>query len=258
MVSIEVEGKTPEEAIEKALDMLSASREKVKVEVLDEGSKGLFGMIGSKQAKVKATLLELEDDDSVPADSSPESFAPRTSHAGTKPPRPITSEELHDSPANDAIAMEVLEELLQRMGFTATITKEVENDKITLSIEAGEDSSILIGKRGKNLNGLQYIVNRISARKDENSKPVTIDIEGYRERRKDSLEAMAKRLAGKCKSSRRSVETDPLSAADRRLIHMALKDDPDVQTQSRGEGAYKNVVIKPKSRGGDRSGSARR
>ena len=256
MVSIEVEGKTPEEAIEKALGMLSATRDKVKVEVLDEGSKGLFGMIGSKQAKVKATLLELDDSD--PAGASAEGFTPRPSHAGTKPPRPITSEELEESPTNDTLAKEVLEELLKRMGFTATIKKEVDGDKITLSIEAGEDSSILIGKRGKNLNGLQYIVNRISARKDMDSKPVTIDIEGYRERRKDSLEAMAKRLAGISKSSRRPVETDPLSAADRRLIHMALKDDPDVQTQSRGDGAYKNVVIKPKSRGGDRSGSPRR
>jgi spoIIIJ-associated protein len=256
MVSIEVEGKTPEEAIEKALEMLGASREKVKVDIIDEGSKGLFGMIGNKQAKVKATLLELEDSDAIKG--APASFAPRESHAGTRPPRPITNEELEEAPTNDALAKEILEELLERMGFKATVTKEVDGDKITLSIEAGEDSSILIGKRGKNLNGLQYIVNRISARKDADSRPVTIDIEGYRERRKDSLEAMANRLAGKCKSSRRPVETDPLSAADRRIIHMALKEDPDVQTQSRGDGAYKNVVIRPKSRGGDRSGSARR
>lgn len=255
MVSIEVEGKTPEEAIEKALDVLGASREKVKVEILDEGSKGLFGMIGSKQAKIKATLLLVDDSDH--AGLSPESFAPRASHKASKPPSPITSEALEAPPMNDALAKEVLEDLLKLMGFVATVKKDVEGGKITLSIEAGEDSSILIGKRGKNLNGLQYIVNRVAARKDLNTKPVTVDIEGYRERRKDSLEAMARRLAAKSKSSRRPVETEPLAAADRRLIHMALKDDDDVQTQSRGEGAYKNVIIKPKSRGNSRSGSAR-
>ncbi len=255
MVSIEVEGKTPEEAIEKALNVLGAERERVKVEVLNEGSKGLFGMIGSKQAKIKATLLssgEFEQED--PAS---EGFAPRPSHTAVNPPTPITSDTLEPPPSNDAVAKEVLEELLGLMRFDATVKKDVEGDKITLSIEAGEDSSILIGKRGKNLNGLQYIVNRVAARKDPDARPVTIDIEGYRERRKDSLESMARRLVAKCKSSRRPVETEPLSAADRRLIHMALKDDDDVQTQSRGDGPYKNVVIRPKGRANNRSDSAR-
>jgi spoIIIJ-associated protein len=256
MVSIEVEGKTPEEAVEKALEVLGATREKVKVEVLDEGSKGLFGMIGSKQAKIKATLLDLDEQGAQA--SSDEGFTPRASHTAVKPPSPITAEKLDESTAaNDTVAKEVLEELLGMMGFEANVLKDVSGDKVTLSIEAGEDSSILIGKRGKNLNGLQYIVNRITARKDENSRPVTIDIEGYRERRKDSLEAMARRLAGKSKSSGRPVETEPLSAAERRLIHMALKDDEGVQTQSRGEGPYKNVVIRPKGRGNDRQGSER-
>ena len=245
MVSIEVEGKTPEEAIEKALDLLSATREKIKVDILDEGSKGLFGMIGSKQAKIKATLLEYEE---LKAAQEAEKFSPRPTHAAINPPQPITSEKLEAPSANDTPAKEVLEELLRLMGFAATVKTEVKGDKLALSIEAGEDSSILIGKRGKNLNGLQYIVNRISGRMNEDARPVSIDIEGYRERRKSSLEAMAKRLAAKSKSSRREVETEPLSAADRRLIHMALKDDNEVQTQSRGDGPYKNVVIKPKSR----------
>lgn len=247
MVSIEVEGKTPEEAIEKALDVLGATREKVRVEVLDEGSKGLFGMIGSKQAKIRVTLLDYEED-ARPAEAAAEKFAPRPTHAATKPPRPITSEEIEAPVSNDVPAKEVLEELLRLMGFTATVKMGRDDDKVTLSIEAGEDSSILIGKRGKNLNGLQYIVNRISGRVSDSARPVTIDVEGYRERRKESLEAMARRLAAKSKSSRREVETEPLSAADRRLIHMALKDDDDVQTQSRGDGAFKNVVIKPKGR----------
>ena len=246
MVSIEVEGKTPEEAIEKALEVLGAPREKVRVEILDEGSKGLFGMIGSKQAKIKATLLDI--DDSKFGEPSTKGFSPRSTLAATKPPRPITSEELATPHEGDVTGKAVLEELLKLMGFTAVVQQTSADSKITLSIEAGENSSILIGKRGKNLNGLQYIVNRISTRVDENASPVTIDIEGYRKRRKNSLEALARRLAAKSKSSRRETETEPLSAADRRLIHMALKDDNEVQTQSRGEGPYKNVVIKPRTR----------
>jgi spoIIIJ-associated protein len=245
MVSIEVEGKTPEEAIEKALEVLDAPREKVKVEVLDEGTKGLFGMIGSKQAKVKATLLEFEPSAATPR--AAEQPAQRSAYTATKPPRPITGE--HEKPAKkDVPARQILEEILDLMGFETTIHQKGAGDKVTLSIEAGEESSILIGKRGRNLNALQYVVNRICGKKDEGAKPVTIDIEGYRQRRKESLEAMARRLASKVKSSRKEMETEPLPASDRRLIHMALKDDKDVQTHSSGNGPYKNVVIKPKAR----------
>ncbi|RJP74624.1 MAG: protein jag [Candidatus Abyssobacteria bacterium SURF_17] len=245
MVSIEVEGKTPEEAIQKALEVLDAPREKVKVEILEEGSKGLFGMIGSKQAKVKATLLEITEPDVGRSQAS--EFSPRPTVSATKPPRPITDARalaaLGDTPGK-----ETLEELLRLMGFKAEITQRLDGDKIILSVHAGEDSNILIGRRGKNLNGLQYVVNRICARKNENTQPVVIDIEGYRERREEALEALAQRLAAKAKSSHREVETEPLSAAERRLIHMALKDDAEVRTQSRGEGPYKNVVIRPRSR----------
>ncbi len=243
MVSIEVEGKTPEEAITKALERLDASREKVKVDILDEGSKGLFGMIGSKQAKIRATLLEV--DETKPEVAASSAFTPRPSVTATRPSRPITNEPQKPD-EDDESAKEVLEELLRLMGFTATIKQAIVGEKITLSIEAGEDSNILIGKRGKNLNGLQYIVNRICGRKNVNSRPVLIDVEGYRQRRKEALEAMAHRLAAKAKSSRRDVDTEPLSAGDRRLIHITLKEDNDVYTQSRGEGTYKNVVIKPR------------
>jgi len=245
MVSIEVEGKTPEEAIQKALEVLDAPRDKVQVEILDEGSKGLFGMIGSKQAKIRATLLNIEDS-GVEASTGP-AFSPRPTVTATMPPRPIAGE--REKPlANDVPAREILEELLRLMGFEAKIEQKVTGEKIVLSVEAGEDSNILIGRRGKNLNGLQYIVNRICTRKNENVKPIVIDIEGYRQRRKDSLESLARRLASKAKSSRREVETEPLSAPDRRIIHMALKEDGDVVTQSRGDGPFKNVVIRPKSR----------
>lgn len=245
MISIEVEGKTSEEAIQKALEVLDAPREKVKVEILDEGSKGLFGMIGSKQAKIRATLLELAE--SQPESSEAPEFSPRSTLTATKPPRPITSAP-ESRPLNDTQAKEILEKLLRLMGFTVKIEQKITNEKITLSVEAGNDSNILIGRRGKNLNGLQYIVNRICARKNENVRPVIIDIEGYKQRRREALEALARRLASKAKSSRREVETEPLPASDRRLIHMALKDDSEVNTQSRGEGPYKNVVIKPRHR----------
>ncbi|RJP19392.1 MAG: protein jag [Candidatus Abyssobacteria bacterium SURF_5] len=243
MISIEVEGKTPEEAIRKALEVLDTTRDKVQVEVIDEGSKGLFGMIGSKQAKVRATLVD--SDDVAPAQPATPDFSPRATVTATLPPRPIVEQRSVVS-APPGSAKQVLEELLHHMGFSARITEKASEDKIVLSIEAGEDSNILIGRRGKNLEGLQYIVSRICAKREDNSKPVLIDVEGYRQRRKEMIESMARRLASKAKSSRREMETEPLSAGERRLVHMALKDDHEVHTQSRGEGPLKNVVIKPK------------
>jgi spoIIIJ-associated protein len=243
MISIEVEGKTPEEAIKKALEVLDTTRDKVTIEVLDEGSKGLFGMIGSKQAKVRATLLE--DDAEKPGNSKAEEFIPRATLTATLPPRPIISERPADT-TRPGTAKEVLEEILTRMGFSAKVEETMSDDKIALLVEAGDDSNILIGRRGKNLEGLQYVVSRICSKKDGNIKPIIIDIEGYRQRRKEMLEAMARRLATKAKSSRHEMETEPLTAGERRLIHMALKDDHEVHTQSRGDGPLKNVVIKPK------------
>lgn len=245
MVSIEVEGKTPEEAIEKALEVLDAPREKVKVEILDEGTKGLFGMIGSKQAKVKATLMDFGEPEPKPV--APKEFIPRSTVSATKPPRPVTAK-VERTEQKEVPARQILEDLIRFMGFEATIGQKGVGDKVILSIEAGEDSSILIGKRGKNLNALQYVVNRICGKMNDGAKPVTIDIEGYRQRRKESLEAMARRLAAKAKSAHREMETEPLPASDRRLIHMALKDDREIQTQSSGDGPYKNVIIKPRSR----------
>jgi spoIIIJ-associated protein len=243
MISIEIEGKTPEEAIRKALEVLDTTRDKVKVEILDEGSKGLFGMIGSKLAKVRATLLEL--DSLASGQATMESFAPRSTVTATLPPKPIV-EARPKTIMQPGSASQVLEELLRHMGFSANIDEKETEDKIILSVEAGEDSNILIGRRGKNLEGIQYIVSRIVAKQNENAKPIIIDVEGYRQRRKEMLESMARRLAAKAKSSHREMETEPLSAGERRLIHMALKDDHDVHTQSRGDGPLKNVVIKPK------------
>ncbi|GAB4338650.1 MAG: protein jag [Candidatus Abyssubacteria bacterium] len=243
MISIEMEGKTPEEAIQKALEVLDAPRERVKVEILDEGTKGLFGMIGSKQAKIRATLLQLEEAEPMP--STRTGFTPRPTVTAARPPKPIT--DVHE-PVKADVAKEVLENILRLMGFKATVTQKIVDEKLVFTVQAGEDSNILIGKRGKNLNGLQYIVNRIRARNNDHARPIIIDVEGYRERRKETLEALARRLAAKAKSTRREVETEPLSAADRRLIHMALKDDNEVQTQSRGEGFLKNVVVRPKRR----------
>ncbi len=202
MQSVETEGKTVEEAIDRALEQLGVTRDEVEVEIAAEPRGGLFG-IGSQLARVRVTVRG----------------------AGEK-------------------AQEVVSELLDLMGVEATITQRDGDSEILLSIDS-PDAALLIGQRGRCLNSLQFIVNRILNRRCRLNKRIVVDVAGYRTRRRESLTAMAKRQAEKAKRTRREVRLQPLDPQDRRDVHLALKDDPAVETHSVGEGVYRTVVISP-------------
>lgn len=144
-------------------------------------------------------------------------------------------------------------DLVELIGVDASITKSDDDDEIYLSIES-EDAALLIGQRGRCLNSLQFLVNRIAGRRQRLGKRVVVDVAGYRDRRRDSLEAMAGRQAEKAKRTGREVRLQPLDPQDRRAVHMALKDDPDVETFSVGEGVYRTLIISPDEDSGGSGG----
>lgn len=146
-------------------------------------------------------------------------------------------------------------DLIELMGIDASITQSDDDDEIYLSIES-EDAALLIGQRGRCLNSLQFLVSRIAGRRQRFGKRIVVDVAGYRDRRRDSLTAMAERQAEKAKRAGREVRLQPLDPQDRRAVHMALKDDPDVETFSVGEGLYRTLVISPDQDSG-RSGGPR-
>ena len=210
-------GKTVEEAIQRALAELGVSREEVKVTVLKEGKHGVLGL-GAEEARIRVEPL-------VPA--------------------------LEESDIADA-AKGILEALLSMMGVAASVAPParsfVEGEAtapIAFDIK-GDDLGILIGRRGQTLSCLQYIVRLIVGHQTEAWVPIIIDVEGYKQRRYEALQALAKRIAEQVKAGGEPFALEPMSAYERRIIHLALAEHPDVTTQSIGESEARKVVILPK------------
>lgn len=219
MESLEVSGKTVEEAIDLALEQLGLSIDEVEVTVLKKGKPGFLGL-GAEEATVRVT--------------------------------PLQSGQEEDEVA--ALAKKTVEELLRLMKLEAKVeptsplqATSPEIKSIALEIK-GQDLGILIGRRGETLTALQYIVRLIVARHQKTRVPVAIDVEGYKQRRYQVLRDLALRLAQNVKATGRSTTLEPMPADERRVIHLALSVNPDVTTQSIGEGEVRKVAILPRRR----------
>jgi len=221
MESLEVSAKTVEEAIERGLQQLGLTREQVETVVLNKGRSGFLGM-GAEEAVVRLTPL---------APARGESDLPSTAKAA-------------------------LEEILSRMKLKAHVElrtdvqqEEGESGIPPIALEVdGEDLGILIGRRGETLAALQYILRLIVAHQEKARVPLTVDVEGYKQRRYGSLRELALRMAQQAVSTRQSRTLEPMPADERRIVHLALSVNPDVVTQSVGEGELRKVVIMPRKR----------
>ena len=238
MRSIECEGDSIDEAIAKALATLQVERDRVEIEILTDATRGLWGF-GGRKARVRATLRArvgaLGDD--VSREASP--TAPEAS--GVYPPG-----------AADR-AREVVEEVLGHLGVSCTVTiqETAEPGSILLAV-SGEGSGLVIGRRGQTLDALEYLVNRAVGRDGEGGAGrIVIDVEQYRERRRETVEQLALRLAEKAKLTGRVVTVNPMSPRERRIVHLTLQADAGVATRSQGTGHYRRVLLIP-SPGGSR------
>ena len=139
---------------------------------------------------------------------------------------------------------EVLLGVLTRMGIEGTVRVHEDAERVVLDV-AGSEAGLVIGKKGQTLDALQYLVNKIVNREREGRKPIVVDSEGYRDRRADSLVELAHRLGEKAIRTRRVIAVNPMSAHDRRIIHLALDKVPGVTTRSEGEGSFRRLLIIP-------------
>ena len=256
MKQVETEGETLDAAIHKALSLLGVERDKVSLDVLAEEKVGLLGF-GRQNARVRATVRQAVT--GVPADQDAEAGSPAPA-AETEPPEPAKprtapAEPLAADPAATAervgevrkTSVEALTRILDLMGMSAEVAVEPGGDPSELRLDIrGESSALLIGRRGQTLEALQHMVGRIVADRvgPDPPQPV-VDVEGYRRRRVRTLEDMALRLGEKAKRSRTTQEMEALNAADRRIVHMALKDDPWLTTRSLGQGPLRRLLIVP-------------
>lgn len=235
--TIEIEGKTIDEAIETACQEFGVPRGKLNIEIISEGTAGLFGL-GSKKAKIKASLLSFDVDLGL-ADDKPAGPAREQTVMKEEPRAP--SPAAHDSAAR---AQKLLEGILQRMSVNARVTIQEAPDAVLLVVE-GNDNGLLIGKRGQTLDALQHLVNKAVNRQEKDRKQVIIDTEDYRRKREESLVALAEKLARKAKRTRKAVTLSNMNARERRIIHLALQGDESLITKSRGEGSHRKIIIQP-------------
>jgi len=209
MRSIEQSGRTVDEAVQTALKALGVSRDEVEVEVLAQESRGLLGILGYSEAKVRVTV------------------------------RPTLARR----------AVDILTRILELMGIDARaeITSD-EPEAVCIEIHGSADLGLLIGKRGQTLAALQLLV-AVMANRDqppEKRRRIVLDAEGYRARRERTLRAMARNAAQRAQRTGRPVAIDSLTARERRIVHLALSDDASVTTRSEGEDPRRSVIISPR------------
>ncbi len=206
MEFIEISAKTVDEAITLACQQLSVTSEKLEYEVIEEGKAGILGF-GAKPAVIKARVK---------------------------------------ATLLDTVKI-FLNDVFAAMNIEVIVKVDYNEEDNTMNIDlVGEDMGMLIGKRGQTLDSLQYLVSLVVNKETEDYIRVKVDTENYRERRKATLENLAKNMAHKAKKTRRRVSLEPMNPYERRVIHSALQDDKYVTTHSEGDEPYRRVIITPK------------
>lgn len=205
MNPIKQEAKTVEEAISLALGKLGIEQENADINVIEKGSKGLFGLIRTKKA-----IVEVK---------------PKVNHVKT--------------------GLEFLKKIFSKMPFDGNITivESKTNDEQVLYNISSSDLGIIIGHRGETLDAIQYLTSLVVNKKTDSYYRVLVDAEGYRDRRKNTLERLAKRLANKAVSTERKVMLEPMPPHERRIIHMFLRKDKRINTYSEGKEPFRKVMI---------------
>lgn len=216
MHSIETSGKTIDQALEKALKELSARKEDVDIEVLEETHSGLRGIFGGKIVRIRVTRRGAG------------------SFAGT------------DTTSSDVIR-QVIGEVLGFMGVEHSITIEESADTTFVNITSSGLDGLLIGRRGETLASIQHIVNRVFTSRTGRHSKITVDVGGYVRRKHRLLAEKAQRLADRVRRTQKEYDFEPLKASERRIIHLAVADYDDVTTYTIGDGLLRKVVISPRT-----------
>ena len=261
MNMITVSAKTVNDAITEASIELGIASTDMEYEVVEEGSAGFLG-IGKKQAVIKAWKKEEKlAKKEVKKESKKEvkKEEPKKEVVKKETPKEEVKEEPEvqveeEAPVKEEKHVEVTQEtkdacekflvdVLKTMGMEVKLTSSIDEDG-ALSIDMeGENMGILIGKRGQTLDSLQYLTNRVANKMQEGYVRVKLDTENYRQRRKETLENLAKNIAHKVKRTKKSVSLEPMNPYERRIIHSALQGDKYVSTHSEGEEPYRRVVV---------------
>jgi spoIIIJ-associated protein len=241
---LEVIAPTIEEAIEKGLNELGLTEEDIDVEILDEGKKGLLGL-GTRQARISLMIKPQKKEEPERRESSDAVL--ETSELEKQE----TEEKSAEEPSEVSIARETIQIILEKMHVNADVTVQLgESDSrqispILIDIE-GNDLSFLIGRKAETINALQYITSLVVGRELGKWVPLQIDVQHYRQRRETELRKLARRIAEQVVGTGRKQVLEPMPPNERRIIHIELRNNPNVQTESVGEDPQRKVTILPK------------
>lgn len=251
---ITVSAKTVNDAITEASIQLGIVSTGIDYEVIEEGTAGFLG-IGKKQAVIKAWKKE-----DKPAKKEVKKEIPKKEVVKKETPKkevksePVAQNEPEKvsvkeekvakvAPETKEACEKFLYDVLKAMNMEVKLTSDIDEDgSLSISME-GDNMGILIGKRGQTLDSLQYLTNRVANKMQDGYVRVKLDTENYRQRRKETLEGLAKNIASKVKRTKKSVALEPMNPYERRIIHSALQGDKYISTHSEGEEPYRRVVV---------------
>ena len=254
---IEISAKTVEDAIAKGTAQLAAEgKVVVDTKVLEEPAGGFLGF-GRRDALIRIYFEEVSESEPVTVEETADTPAVKEDVIpAIKSEEPAKSADVEEAPKKDAkpslskeeqiqIAdkgKQFLNDMFAEMGLTVQIEKMMTADKITYQIH-GEELGILIGKHGQTLDAIQYLTNLVANKESAGRCYIVVDVENYRARREETLVNLAKRLASKVKRNRQKIALEPMSAFERKIIHLTLQNDPHIVTDSEGEEPYRHIVV---------------
>ncbi len=239
--NIEFVGKNVDKALEKASSELNMPIEKLKYDVVSYGSSGIFGLVGAKKAKIIVKN---------PYVGSTQNDAKARARDLVKDAFQLEDDE--KTPTRDlepavAVGKEALQRIVDFITSDTTIESEPGSQRILFKVDGG-NSGLLIGKRGQTLEAIQYLVEKIVNKQTQLRVRVLVDVEGYLKTRKANLQKLATKMADKAKRTQKPVTIGQMNAYDRRTVHLHLKSNNAVRTQSVGEGYYRKLIVFPKKR----------
>jgi len=267
MDSIEITGISVEEAVKEALEQLGLREDEVAIEVLATPRAGVLGL-GARNARVRVTRKSAQAGSNPQPAPAPQARKEGASDgnrrerenqrrgrndSGARRENPVASDDEGGVAGRKSVGVEeqrreatvILQQILEQMG-ERTDVRQIEVDAETVELEIkGDGSGILIGRHGQTLDALEYIVNRILARRIKDAAPISLETESYRARRRQQLHRMALSMGEKAKREHKPVRLEPMVPRDRRVVHLALKDDPMLTTRSAGDGQLRSIEIVP-------------
>lgn len=242
---IEVKAKTIDDAITDALVQLGITSDQLDYEIIEKGSNGFFGLVGSKDAVIRARKkVVVSEKKEAPVEEKKAAPAPVRNEPAAAAPKAEKVISSADFAALEQSAKDFLSQVFKAMELEVEIITKTDVESKMIDIEfQGPEMGVLIGKRGQTLDSLQYLTNLAVNKQSDCYVKVKLDTEDYRKRRKETLENLAKNIAYKVKRTKRPVSLEPMNPFERRVIHSALQNDRYVSTHSEGEEPFRHVVV---------------